>query len=98
MIKYLRQINSSLIENLFRDTVRTVNYNWQLDQSDHEDYIDRKLDKINRTLSRSALKQLNNPKDPKIIFSNYRKLFNKTLDKYYREQVRLIDFSFFENH
>ena len=91
MIKYLRQINSSLIENLVRDTVRTVNYNWQLDQSDHEDYIDRKSDKINRTLSRSALKQLNNFKDPKIIFSNYRKLFNKTLDKYYREQVRLID-------
>jgi hypothetical protein len=89
MIKYLVQMNTSLIQNLIRDTVRTDNYQIENDSSDHEDYIDRKTNKINRTLSKISFKQLNNPTNPLIIYSNYRKLFNKTLEKYYKEQVCL---------
>jgi len=87
MIKYLLKLNTSLIENLVRDTVQTNNYKIENDQSDHEDYIDQKIEKINRTLYRISFKQLNNQINPIIIYSNYRKLFNKTLEKYYKEQV-----------
>jgi len=84
MIKYLVKINTSLIQNLVDDTVRTNNYKIEYDQSDHEDYIDRKTEKINDTLNKISFKQLNNQI---INYSNYRKLFNKTLEKYYKEQV-----------
>jgi hypothetical protein len=84
MIKYLIKINTSLIQNLVDDTVRTNNYKIENDQSDHEDYIDRKIEKINGTLNKISFKQLNNQI---INYSNYRKLFNKTLEKYYKEQV-----------
>jgi len=87
MIKYLVKLNTSLIQNLVRDTVRTNNYKIENDQSDHEDYIDRKTEKINNTLNKISFKQLNNQINPIIIYSNYRKLFNKTLEKYYKEQV-----------
>jgi hypothetical protein len=87
MIKYLVKLNTSLIQNLVRDTVRTNNYKIENDQSDHEDYIDRKTEKINNTLNKISFKQLNNQINPIINYSNYRKLFNKTLEKYYKEQV-----------
>jgi hypothetical protein len=87
MIKYLVKINTSLIQNLVDDTVRTNNYKIENDQSDHEDYIDRKTEKINGTLNKISFKQLNNQINPIINYSNYRKLFNKTLEKYYKEQV-----------
>jgi hypothetical protein len=86
MIKYLIKINSSLIENLVVDTVRTINYTIKNDQSDQENYIDRKTDQINQNLKRISMKQLNQI-EPIIYYSNYRKLFNKTLEKYYKEQV-----------
>jgi hypothetical protein len=87
MIKHLLHINISLIQNLIRESVRTIDYNIENDQSDHEDYIDPKSSKINKTLHKLSIKQLINPTNPIIVYSNYRKLFNKTLEKYYKEQV-----------
>lgn len=87
MIKYLAKLNSSLIRNIVQESVRTVNYSIENDQSDQEDYLNRKTDRINRTLSKISFGQLNNPSTPVIIYANYRKLFNKTLEKYYKEQV-----------
>jgi hypothetical protein len=87
MIKHLIQTNKSLIQNLIHETIRTIGYKIENDQSDHEDYIDSKISKINKNLSQISIKQLNNPTNPIIIYSNYRKLFNKTLEKYYKEQV-----------
>jgi hypothetical protein len=87
MIKYLRQLNISLIENFVNETVRTINYKIENDQSDREDDFDRKIDQINVTLYERSLKQLANKPNPLIIYSNYRKLFNKTLEKVYKEQV-----------
>ncbi|UJR28148.1 hypothetical protein I4U23_009402 [Adineta vaga] len=87
MIKHLSQLNTSLIENLVSDTVRTIGYRIETDESDHEDYIDSKSGKINKTLNRISLKQLNNRLNPIINYSNYRKLFNKTLEKYYKDQL-----------
>lgn len=89
MVKYLVKTNISLIPNLIRDTVQTVGYKIENDQSDLEDYIDPKLEKINATLNKISRKQLTNSANPIIIYSNYRKLFNKTLEKYYKEQVCL---------
>jgi (p)ppGpp synthase/HD superfamily hydrolase len=83
-------MNRTLIENLVSDTVRTNDYKIENDQSDHEDYIDPKIEKINQRLGQSSFQQLNNKINPKIIYSNYRKLFNKTLEKYYKEQVCFI--------
>jgi hypothetical protein len=87
MIKHLSKLNTSIIQNLVRDTVQTIGYKIENDESDHEDYIDSKSDKINKTLQKLCLKQLNNQFNPIIIYSNYRKLFNKTLEKYYKEQI-----------
>ncbi len=87
MIKYLRKMNLSLIENLVSETVKTKNYQIRTDQSDHDDYIERKFEQIDQTLYNISLKQLNNPMNPIIIYSNYRKLFNKTLIRIYKEQV-----------
>ena len=87
MTKYLAKLNGSLIRSLVQETVQTVNYSIENDQSDQEDYINRKTDRINRTLSKISFGQLNNPVKPVINYSNYRKLFNKTLEKYYKEQV-----------
>ncbi|CAF0755731.1 unnamed protein product [Adineta steineri] len=88
MIKYLSKINTTLIQNLVDDTVQTIGYKIENDESDHEDYIDPKSKKINRNLKRISLKQLNNQTNPIIVYSNYRKLFNKTLEKYYKEQIQ----------
>ena len=88
MIKHLSQLNASLIENLVRETVRPIGYRIEEDESDHEDYIDSQKKKPNKTLSKLSVKQLNNRKNPILNYSNYRKLFNKTLEKYYKEQVR----------
>ena len=87
MVKHLSQTNTSLVDNLVRETVRTNGYRLEDDESDHEDYIERKPRKINRTVSRISLNQLNDQTKPVIDYSNYRKLFNKTLEKYYKEQV-----------
>jgi len=89
MIKYIRKLNRSLIENLVRDTVQTIDYKIENDQSDQDDYIDKKLDNINQNLYDINIKQLNNQLNPIIIYSNYRKLFNRTLAKVYKEQVCL---------
>ncbi len=95
MIKYLRKLNSNLIENLVHDTVRTRDYQIENDQSDQDDYIERNLEPINQTLYDICLKQLKNPFHPMIIYSNYRKLFNKTLTKVYKQQVGLLKINFF---
>ncbi len=94
MIKYLRKLNSNLIENLVHDTVRTRDYQIENDQSDQDDYIERNLEQINQTLYDISLKQLKNPFHPIIIYSNYRKLFNKTLTKVYKQQVGLLENNF----
>ncbi|CAF0819815.1 unnamed protein product [Rotaria sp. Silwood1] len=88
MIKYIAKTNISLIQNLVRDTVRTIDYKIENDQSDDDDYIDIKSNKINITLNKISRKQLSNLTNPIIIYSNYRKLFNKTLQKYYKEQIK----------
>ena len=89
MIKYLRKTNVSLIENLVLETVRTQNYQIKTDQSDQDDYIERKFEQINQNLYDISLKQLTNPTNTIIIYSNYRKLFNRTLIRIYKEQVCL---------
>ena len=87
MIKYLATINVTLIKNLVYETVRTVGYKFETDRSDQQGFINRKLNSINQTLSQISIKQLNSSTNPIINYSNYRKLFNKTLIEYYKEQV-----------
>ncbi|CAF2405578.1 unnamed protein product [Rotaria sp. Silwood2] len=53
MIKYIRKVNKSLIDNLISDTVRTIDYKIENDQSNHDDYIERKFDQINLTIQHS---------------------------------------------
>ena len=96
MIKHLRQANASLLDSLVSDTVRPASYVLADDQSDQEYYLEGKSMTINRVLHRTALKQLKDRFQPSIIYSNYRKLFNKTLEKLYKDQVclrRLVAFS-----
>ncbi|CAF2145697.1 unnamed protein product, partial [Rotaria magnacalcarata] len=88
MIKYLAKINTSLINNLVRDTVITIGYKVENDQSDDDYFIDVRSSKINKTLNKICRKQLNDATNPILIYSNYRKLFNKTLEKYYIEQLK----------
>jgi hypothetical protein len=80
-------VNISFIENLVLETVKTKNYQIKTDQSDDDDYIERKFEQINQTLYNISVQQLTNPINPIIIYSNYRKLFNKTLMRIYKEQV-----------
>ncbi len=87
MIKYIRKRNITLIEDLIFDTVQTIDYKIENDLSDHDDYIEKKFDPINQNLYNRSIKQLKYPRNPIIIYSNYRKLFNKTLAKIYKEQV-----------
>ncbi|UJR21298.1 hypothetical protein I4U23_024389 [Adineta vaga] len=87
MIKYIGKIDMKLIDNLITETVRTIGYKIRNDQSDQEDYIDKKFNKINFTLHKISNKQLTNLTHPIIIYSNYRKLFNRTLEKIYKEQI-----------
>ncbi|CAF4040064.1 unnamed protein product, partial [Rotaria sordida] len=88
MIKYIRKINKNLIDNLISNTVRTIDYKIENDQSDHDGYIEKKLDQINLTLYKISNKQLKNRLNPIIIYSNYRKLFNRTLERIYKEQIQ----------
>jgi hypothetical protein len=90
MIKYLQNTNISLIEKFVSETVQTINYQVDNDQSDQDDYIERQFEKINPNLYNICIQQLKILNNPIIIYSNYRKLFNKTLEKYYKEQVCLI--------
>ncbi|CAF4382240.1 unnamed protein product, partial [Rotaria sordida] len=60
MIKYIRKINKNLIDNLISNTVRTIDYKIENDQSDHAGYIEKKLDQINLTLYKISNKQLKN--------------------------------------
>ncbi|CAF4881176.1 unnamed protein product [Rotaria sp. Silwood1] len=88
MIKYIRKINKTFIDNLISDTVRTINYKIENDQSDHDGYVEKKLDQINLTLYKISNKQLKNRLNPVIIYSNYRKSFNRTLERIYKEQIQ----------
>ncbi|CAF4038140.1 unnamed protein product, partial [Rotaria sordida] len=88
MIKYIRKINKNLIDSLISNTVRTIDYKTENDQSDHDGYIDKKLDQINLTLYKISNKQLKNRLNPIIIYSNYRKSFNRTLERIYKEQIQ----------
>ena len=87
MIKYIGKVNMKLIEKLVADTVRTIGYKIEEDLSNQEGYIDRKMEQINMTLYRVSHRQLTNIRNPKIVYSNYRKLFNRTLARLYKEQV-----------
>ena len=95
MIKYMKKINITLIENLISNTVRTIDYKIENDQSDQDDYIERKFDQIDPNLYRICINQLINKTNPVIIYSNYRKLFNKTLETVYKNQVCLKNILFF---
>lgn len=90
MIKYLKAINRTLIDKLIRRTVRTNNYNIENDQSDRDDYVKKESDLINVTLYKISVKQLKNQLNPIITYSNYRKSFNKTLARMYKEQVNKV--------
>ncbi|CAF4308921.1 unnamed protein product, partial [Rotaria sordida] len=69
MIKYIRKINKNLIDNLISNTIRTINYKIENDQSDYDGYIEKKLDQINLTLYKISNKQLKNRLNPIIIYS-----------------------------
>ncbi|CAF4523040.1 unnamed protein product, partial [Rotaria sp. Silwood2] len=88
MIKYVQKINKTFITNLISDTVRTIDYKIENDQSDHDGYVEKKLDKINLTLYKISNKQLKNRLNPVITYSNYRKSFNRTLERIYKEQIQ----------
>ncbi|CAF1302782.1 unnamed protein product [Adineta steineri] len=87
MIKYIRKTDTKLIGNLLSDTVRTIGYKIENDKSDQDDYFDRKTEKINMTIYRISNYQLKSTLNPIIDYSNYRKIFNKTLEKVYKEQI-----------
>jgi hypothetical protein len=88
MIKYLRQLDGSVLENFVAETVRTLNYTRKDDQSDQENATIKYDDAVNRALYRKCVKQLKETAEPIIIYANYRKLFNRTLKKTYKEQVK----------
>lgn len=87
MIKYVRKVNRNLIDNLINETLRTSDYKLENDQSDQEDNIESKSGQINLTLYKITMRQLKNHLNPTIIYSNYRKSFNRTLERIYKEQV-----------
>ena len=87
MVKYIVQTNASLIKSLVRETVRTVNYKLEADQSTQPDYFDRRVDRIDKTLSKISTTQLKTQPTPILVYENYRKLFNRTLEKLYKDQV-----------
>ena len=97
MIDYLRRLSGNFTETLVSQTARPVNYSLENDQSDQEDFIDRDVGTIHPGLLRKCVKQLKDPYQPMIVYSNYRKSFNRTLKKIYQEQVsffvvlRLVD-------
>ncbi|CAF0753994.1 unnamed protein product [Adineta ricciae] len=64
MIRYLRTINESLIEELLSKSMRS-----------------------NSTLYQISMTQLTQSPNPSIVYANYRKTFNKTLEKIYKQQV-----------
>lgn len=68
MIKYLRKINRTLIENLLEETIQSNN----------------------PVLYNVSLKQLMNPNNPILVYSNYQDSFNETLIRFYKEQVCLV--------
>jgi hypothetical protein len=90
----MKRINITLIENLISNTVRPIDYKIENDQSDQDEYIERKFDPIDPNLYRISTNQLINQINPLIIYSNYRKLFNKTLEAVYKNQVCLKNFFF----
>ena len=90
MVKYLVQLNASLLNSFVQNTVRTQGYRVENDSSDHEDYIDRKLSRVDTKLKRLSMNQLLNLTNPFINYENYRKLFNKTLEKIYKDQVGIV--------
>ena len=65
MIKYLRKLDRTLIENLLEET----------------------LPAANPLLYNLTLKQLTNPSNPILVYSNYQHSFNQTLIRLYKEQV-----------
>lgn len=87
MIRYIGSVSSKLIEKLIAATVQPIGYTIEDDPSDQEHYIDRKSARINMTVAKISGRQLKNVSNPVIVYSNYRKLFNKTLEKIYKEQV-----------
>ncbi|CAF4769865.1 unnamed protein product, partial [Rotaria socialis] len=87
MIKYIRKVNRSLIDHLINETLRTSDYRLENDQEDQEDNIESKLGEINLSLYKITTKQLKNQLIPTIIYSNYRKSFNRTLERIYKEQI-----------
>ena len=94
MIAYLSQINRTVIETLIKKTVRPRNYQIQNDYSDQEDYIDKPMGRLNMKLQNKSLDELLKRSHSVIDYSNYRKLFNKTLYKFYKDQV-IIEFGLF---
>ena len=89
MIKYLRNRNMSLIDDLVFKTVFTINDQVKNNQVDQNNSIDRRIHLRNSTLYKISIQQLKNPSMPLIIYSNYRKLFNETLERIYKKQVSL---------
>lgn len=95
MVRYIRKVNLSLIEQLVSDTVRTLDYNIENDLSDQDDYIYGKSEQIDQKLYDASITQLKIKTKPTITYSNYRKFFNKTLERFYKEQVNFKTNSFF---
>lgn len=89
MIQYLATINSTLVETLISKAIRPKNYTIQLDFSDQEDYVENNNRVINRNLRNRSFHELLIQKPPVINYGNYRKLFNRTLVKIYKDQVKI---------
>ncbi|CAF1239448.1 unnamed protein product [Rotaria magnacalcarata] len=87
MIKYIRKVNKTLIDNLINETLRRSDYKLENDQSDQEDNIESNSGEINLNLYKITMKQLKTRLTPTIIYSNYRKSFNRTLERIYKEQI-----------
>ena len=69
-----------------------IKYLQKLNRTLIENLVQETLQSTNRSLFNLSLKQLSNPTNPKIIYSNYQKSFNDTLIRLYKEQVRWKDY------
>lgn len=87
MIQYLSRKNQSLIRQLLSKTVKPQNYRFEDDRSDRDDYVESKIIEPSGTLMRIVTTQLANRTNPLIFYSNYRKSFNRTLEKLYKDEI-----------
>lgn len=87
MIDYLNRVNVSLIRQLVDKTAKPPSYQAKDDLSDQDGYIDSQPNEASGTFIRITMKQLTNQTQPVLFYSQYRKSFNRTLEKIYKDQI-----------